>query len=261
MNSTLFFVETALLTHGLVSVSDESLLKGWRIGEPCLAWVESGALRIGTMEEYLPFRRKAGKALRISSDKLDRAYAEGWDGALTASGTMEAARRAGIGVAVTCGMGGIGEIAAEELCPDLPAVRDLPVVLIGAAPKDVVDISATIGWLLREGAAVYGRYEAFVSGYLAVGKKVALSGVYAGQKLTPPALLLNPIPEGNRPAGPHEVELAMAAGRAAEALGEPYHPAANRKFDELSGGLTSRLQYLQLVENALWARELTCRRT
>lgn len=93
-----YLVESALLTHGLKSVSNETI-------------------------------------------KL----VEKQSGALTASGTMAVCVKMGIPVAITCGMGGIGDIKGEELCPDLPALQQIPVVLISAGPKDMLDRKATIG--------------------------------------------------------------------------------------------------------------------
>lgn len=252
-----FLIETALLTHGLASVSNEELLAAWPFPEPCLAWMEDGRVRTGSMEEFLPFRDRADEVIRVSCHSLDQAAAEKRQGALTASGTMLAASRMGIPAAVTCGMGGIGDIRGETLCPDLPAVRDLPVALIAATPKDVVDIGATLRWFRREHVPVYGRYEAFDSGFMAVGERFSLDGVWDGSFPKAPLLLLNPIPEADRPGTPEMVAEAKAAGKAAEARGEAYHPAANRVFDRASGGLTSRLQLRQLIENGLWARELT----
>ena len=65
---------------------------------------------------------------------MDQA-SEGISGALTASGTMAVCRERHIPLAVTCGMGGIGDIKGEELCPDLPALRDIPVALISTSPS------------------------------------------------------------------------------------------------------------------------------
>ncbi len=251
-----FLVESALLTHGLASYSQEDLRRAWTLEEPCIVWLEKGEIRTGTMEEYLPFRARAAEIRRVSCDSLDRAAAEGKDGAMTASATMLAASRMGIPIAVTSGMGGIGDIRGETLCPDLPAVRDIPVALIATTPKDVVDIGATLAWFRSEGVPVYGRYEAVDSGFMVAGERHALDGVWPGGLPKPPVLLLNPIPEEKRLRIPHVVEDAIAAGKAAEERGEAFHPAANRAFDRLSQGLSSRLQLEQLMQNALWAKEL-----
>lgn len=252
-----FLVESALLTHGLASVSQKELLETWDLELPCITWLERGEIRIGTMEEFLPFRARANEIKRVSSSGLDEAAAAGRDGALTASATMLAASRREIAVAVTCGMGGIGTICGEELCPDLPAVRDLPVTLIAATPKDVVDIEATLRWFREEKVPVYGRYSDEDSGFMAVGKRHRLDGVWDGAYPSAPLLLLNPIEEEKRLKIPDAVERAMEAGRLAEERGEAFHPAANAEFDRLSGGLSSRLQLGQLLENARWAMELT----
>lgn len=255
-----FLVESALLTHGLVSISNQELLESWSLNLPCIAWMEQGNIRTGTMADFLLFRDQAPEnIIRVSYDTLDDAAQAGCNGALTASGTMLAASRMGISVAVTCGMGGIGEIQGETLCPDLPALRDLPVALIAATPKDVVDIPGTLEWLRQQHVPVYGRYQASDSGFMAVGESVPLDGVWDGSRPQAPLLLLNPIPEAERLSIPHAVEMAKEAGRSAEARGEPYHPAANRMFDQLSNGQSSRLQLRQLVENALWAHCLTQR--
>ena len=70
-------------------------------------------------------------------------------------------------------------------------------------------------------------------------------------------LLLNPIPEEKRLSIPGIVAKAIAAGKAAEKEGHAFHPAANAWFDRASHGVSSSLQYHQLIENALWAEELT----
>lgn len=252
-----FLVESALLTHGLASVTQGELAALWDLELPCIAWLEKGEVRLGTMEEYLPFRARAKEIRRVSWDTLDAFAAAGRDGAMTASAAMLAASRMGFPVAVTSGMGGVGAIRGEEVCPDLPALRDLPVALIATSPKDVVDIGATFQWLRREKIPVYGRYCAEDSGFMVAGTPYALDGVWSGGCPKAPALLLNPIPEEKRLTIPGAVEKAIAAGAAAQERGESFHPAANAEFDQLSQGLSSRLQLQQLLENARWAVELT----
>ena len=100
-----FLAETALLTHGLRSISNEELRSAWTVSRPCLAWVERGTLRVGTMEEYLPFRSRGEEVGRIDCEHLEDALKSGASGALTASGTMAACHRLGVFLAVSCGIG------------------------------------------------------------------------------------------------------------------------------------------------------------
>ena len=130
-----YLVESALLTHGLKSVSNETIKKEWQ--DP-----------------------------RIDCDLLEKALVEKQSGALTASGTMAVCVKMGIPVAITCGMGGIGDIKGEELCPDLPALQQIPVVLISAGPKDMLDRKATIDWLISHGVKVIGTERNYCTCYV-----------------------------------------------------------------------------------------------
>ncbi len=254
-----FLVESALLTHGLRSVSNDTLLANWPAALSCIVWIDCGRIVIGSMEEYLPFRERAASLRRIDCDNLDDFLQEKSSGALTASGTMAVCHRLGINLAVTCGMGGIGDIHGEELCPDLPALRDIPVTLISTSPKDMLDIDATINWLRENSVTVMGHKENLCTGYLFRSANVPLDGVWQDGTPLPAGklLLLNGIPSEQRVQDISLLSLGIAAGKEAEAKGEYYHPAANAAFDRLTGGASSRLQMDSLIINALWADQLT----
>ena len=255
-----FLVESALLTHGLVSISQEELRSLWPTEIDCITWVDQGQVIIGSMEQFLPFRQRAAELCRISWEDLPGALEKGVSGALTASGTMAVCQQMGLPLAVTCGMGGIGDIKGEELCPDLPALRDIPVALISTSPKDMLDIPATISWLTGAGVRVLGIGTDRCTGYIFPSADVPLSGRL--DKETLPAdcrqlLLLNPIPEKERVQDLSLLAQGIAAGKQAEAEGRYYHPAANAAFDRLTGGLSSRLQLRSIIAHTLMAQKLT----
>ena len=257
-----FLIESALLTHGLVSVSQEELARRWPRELDAIAWVDGGKVIIGPMEAFLPFRARAAELCRIDCDRLPAALAEGASGTLTASGTMAVCREQGIPLAVTCGMGGIGDIRGEELCPDLPALRDIPVALIATSPKDMLDIPGTLGWLMAAGVQVLGVGTDRCTGYIFSCADEPLSGAFTGDNLpdSRPLLLLNGIPEERRITDLPLLSQGVAAGKEAEAAGRAYHPAANAAFDRLTGGLSSRIQLDSLIANGLLARRLTPKR-
>ena len=253
-----FLVESALLTHGLASVTEETLLARWPAELQNIVWVSRGSVCTGGMAEFLAFRRSEAPALRIDCCTLEDSLREGRSGALTASGTMAVCLRCGIPLAVTCGMGGIGDIRGEELCPDLPALRDLPVALISTSPKDVVDIPATLRWLRENGVTVLGAGTDRCTGYLLRSTDVPLSGVL--QDTLPQeshVLILQGIPEEQRIRELSMLPAAIAEGKEAEQSGAYFHPAANRAFDRMSGGLSSSIQLDSLIRNALLAKRLT----
>ena len=255
-----FLVESALLTHGLVSVSQEELRSLWPSEIDCIAWVDQGRVVIGPIEQFLPFRQRAAELCRISWEDLPGALEKGVSGALTASGTMAVCQQMGLPLAVTCGMGGIGDIKGEELCPDLPALRDIPVALLSTSPKDMLDIPATIHWLTGAGVQVLGIGTDRCTGYIFSSADVPLSGAFTGSRLPADSrrlLLLNPIPEEERVQDLSLLAQGIAAGKQAEAEGRYYHPAANAAFDRLTGGLSSRLQLHSIIANARLAQALT----
>lgn len=258
-----YLVETALLTHGLRSLSNDYLRAHWILPEAPIAWVYKGEIKIGSMEEYLSFRTEAQSAIRIDCKILEKALREGLSGALTASGTMAVCRKFGIPMAVTCGMGGIGDIKGEELCPDLPALADIPVILISAGPKDMLDRKSTISWLTSHGVQVVGARRDFCTGYLFVGDPVKLQGTLnlSGLEkqegsLQPPLLIIHEIPEEERSSDRRILAEAVAEGKRAEAEGRYFHPAANGKIDELTGGRSSEIQLASLLANAELAERI-----
>ena len=166
-------------------------------------------------------------------------------------------------MAVTCGMGGIGDIKGEELCPDLPALAEIPVSLISSGPKDMLDRQSTISWLTSHGVQVVGAKRDFCTGYLFVGAPVKLQGTLKLSdserqpgSLHPPLLIINEIPEEKRSADLRILTEAIAEGKRAEAEGRYFHPAANRKIDELTEGHSSKIQLASLLENAELAKRL-----
>lgn len=257
-----FLAETCLLTHGLRSVTNEEMAAAWPFSEPCLVWVENGEIIHGDMERFLSFRTNCANVIRFDCYNLAEGLEKGLSGALTASGTMEVCRREGVPLAVTCGMGGIGDIAGEELCPDLPALSDLGVALIATSPKDMLNIPATLDYLKSHGVTVAGnRCTGYVFCSTDVETSAPLSAYPNAAAIESAAkngglLLLNPIPENQREQDLTIVEKAVEAGKRAEATGGYYHPAANAEIDRLTAGHSSRIQLNSFIANIRMAREI-----
>lgn len=252
-----FLTESALLAHGLVSIGEDALLESWPSGLENIAWVDGGEICIGGMERFLPFRRRAEGLLRIDWESLAAALAEGASGALTASGTMAVCHRMELPLAVSCGIGGIGDIRAESLCPDLPALQALPVTLLATAFKDVLDIPASICWLRAHGVPIYAVGDRRCTGYLFQSADVPIDSLFTGKlPERPGGLILNPIPAEKRIDDIRLLAEGIAAGKQAEAEGRYYHPAVNAAFDHATGGRSSRIQLESLVKNVLLAETL-----
>ena len=253
-----FFIETALLTHGLVSMGDEDILALWPWQDKKLVWLEEGKICHGTMEEYFPLRRRAKEIKRIDREILAKAIEQKESGCLTASGTMAVAEMLGVPVAVTAGMGGISTyIQGETLCADLPALVESKTILISTSPKDVVDIQSSIEWLLNHQVKILGVRHDYCSGFMFNGKKIYLSGILKKEEVVAPhTLILQDIREEERIEEKDILQQALDAGLKAQERGEYFHPAANVVIDRMSGGVAGRLQLKSLIENGKLAGEI-----
>lgn len=259
-----FLVETALLTHGLRSVTNEALEQAWPFGsQPILVWVEQGKLRVGAMAEYLPFRLNCEQLCRINHFTLPDAMAHGHSGALTASGAMAACQMLNIELAVTCGMGGVGAGGSDVLSPDLPALATIQTALLATSPKDMLDIPATFSWLRQHGVCLSGPD---CSGYIFRRRPLPLDMPLSRYRTAAARsaalkqgglLLLNPIPSEKRILDLSILTAADAVGQAANAAGHSYHPAVNGALDRLTQGYSSRIQLESLLDNIRLAIQLT----
>lgn len=253
----MFLVESALLTHGLRSISNDEIKKLWICNDKNICWVNKGNIIIGNIDEFLLFRNRQAELIRIDCNTLDNAIKQKLSGALTASGTMEVCQRNGIKLAVTCGMGGIGDIKGEELCPDLPALVNIPVSLISTSPKDMLDVEKTISWLKDNSVHVCSNNSDFCTGYIFNSCKVPIRNAKSnlcvkGQK----QLILNPILSNERVSDISILDKAIKAGKAAEKQGKYYHPAVNGEIDRLTKGYSSLIQLKSLIANISFAQKI-----
>lgn len=71
-----YLVESALLTHGLKSVSNETIKKEWQDPGKKITWIDHGEIRIGDIDEFLEFRSRAATYPRIDCDLLEKALVD-----------------------------------------------------------------------------------------------------------------------------------------------------------------------------------------
>lgn len=249
-----YLIETALLAHGLVSLSNNELADGWTLPDARLVWLEQGHVRIGALADFLPLRQNGGLT-RIRRAQLPAAREGGLTAALTASAAMAVCAELGIiPVAVTCGMGGVARRPTVTVSDDLPALAELPVILVASAPKDVFDLPATVDWLRSRGVSVRGWQGKYCDGFLSHGVRVALDSYAASPQ--PPLLILNPLAEEERVVDAAQLAEAMRRGEDAAARGKEYHPAVNNALAELSNGVSTVAQLSGLLANAILAGRL-----
>ena len=251
-----YLAESALLTHGLRSISEEELIRMWPQDSASIAWMEDGRLRVGGIEDFCRFRKKAQDFDRVNYQNYEYYASNGKSGALTASGTMKACEGLGIALAVTCGMGGLMEGQEPKECHDLQALANSPVSLLAVSPKDMFDLGRTIKAMEEAGITILGYHSDVCDGYLFEGEKVKISGCWREEAPSKNTLLLRSIQTEERIADKEILSQAFQYGQEQKIQGRAFHPAVNAKIDELTEGYSSRIQLRALIENIAWAEEL-----
>lgn len=251
-----YLAESALLTHGLRSITEDELIRMWPQDSTSIAWMEDGGLRVGGIEDFCRFRKKAQDFDRVNYQNYEYYASNGKSGALTASGTMKACEGLGIALAVTCGMGGLMEGQRPEECHDLKALANSPVSLLAVSPKDMFDLGGTIKAMEEAGITILGYHSDVCDGYMFEGERVKISGRWREEAPSKNILFLRSIKTEERITDKEILSQAFQYGQEQKIQGRSFHPAVNAKIDELTEGYSSRIQLRALIENIAWAEEL-----
>ncbi|MCO6451283.1 MAG: pseudouridine-5'-phosphate glycosidase [Caldilineales bacterium] len=162
MNPPLVALESTVIAHGLpypqnyeTALRLESIIReqgadprtcGFIGGEPV------AGLSAGQIEH---FARGEG-VVKASLRDLGIVAARGWDAATTVATTMWVAHRAGIEVFVTGGLGGVHRGDDFDESADLTALATIPVLVICAGAKAILDLPRTRERLETLGVPVIG---------------------------------------------------------------------------------------------------------
>ncbi len=266
-------LESTLITHGLphptnaetaLAMEAEVRAEG---AVPATVAVLGGVLKAGLSEDEILALASSRGALKVSSRGLAYALATGSTAATTVSGTMWAARLAGVRYFGTGGIGGVhrGVESTGDISTDLLELSRTSVAVVCAGAKSILDIPRTLEYLETAGVPVlaYGTEEfpAFYtphSGHMApysVASPPEAAAVFrAHRNLGLPGGLLIAVPPPASDADAAQVEAATSqAVREAEeqrVIGGDVTPFLLSRIAELSGGASLRANLALLRNNA-----------
>ena len=123
---------------------------------PATVGILAGKLKVGLNAAEIRKLAEEGNIRKVSTRDLPIALAEAWDGATTVATTCWIARRAGIRVFATGGIGGVHRGALPDVSADLPELTRTPIVVVCSGAKIVLDLPATREWLETHGVTVVG---------------------------------------------------------------------------------------------------------
>jgi pseudouridine-5'-phosphate glycosidase len=157
-------LETTVVTHGLphpqgleVAASMEARVTAAG-AVPATIGVLEGRVRVGMTRAELEKLAGAPGVPKLNLSNLAARLAAGGSGSTTVATTMLAAHRAGIGVFATGGIGGVhrGAEQTDDVSADLTALSRIPVVVVCAGAKSILDLPRTVERLETLGVPIYG---------------------------------------------------------------------------------------------------------
>ncbi len=161
-------LESTVLTHGLPYPQNLDVLSRLESlcrdngAEPATIIVLDGAVHIGMddcdLARLREIMQKGDKLEKLGRRDLPTALVKGQSGGTTVSATMLLAQRAGIKVFATGGIGGVhrGWESSMDISNDLKTLSEIPVIVVSAGCKAILDIGATLEYLETLGVPVMG---------------------------------------------------------------------------------------------------------
>jgi pseudouridylate synthase len=157
-------LETTVVTHGLphplgvaTALELEQIVRDAG-ATPATIGIIGGAIRIGLTRSELEQLAATPNVAKINLSNLAAAVSSGQPGSTTVAVTMFAAHANGIRVFATGGIGGVHRDASEsgDISADLTALSRIPVAVVSAGAKAILDLPRTVEMLETLGVPVFG---------------------------------------------------------------------------------------------------------
>jgi pseudouridine-5'-phosphate glycosidase len=273
-------LETTVVTHGLphpdgvaaaLALEAEVTAAG---AVPATIGVLDGVVHVGMDDAQLERLATTPGVAKLNLSNFAGVLASGAAGSTTVAATMFAAHHCGIAVFATGGIGGVHRGASEtgDISADLTALSRIPVAVVCAGAKAILDLPRTVEMLETLGVPVYGyRTREFPAFYR---RESGLPVDQAFDDLAPLArairmhvelgfgtgmLVANPVPEADAmPLELYESALgtALAAAAAEGVRGRAVTPFLLDRMRAITGGESVRVNLALLRNNARVAAQL-----
>ncbi|MDP6178073.1 MAG: pseudouridine-5'-phosphate glycosidase [Acidimicrobiales bacterium] len=156
-------LESTIIAHGLphprnletAHAIEEAVRSGGAV--PATVALLDGALRVGLDSADLHRLATSDDVEKVSLRDIGWVLATRRQGATTVAATMFTAHRAGIRVFATGGIGGVHRGESGDVSADLTALGTIPVAVVCAGAKAILDIPRTLEHLETLGVPVIGQ--------------------------------------------------------------------------------------------------------
>jgi pseudouridine-5'-phosphate glycosidase len=155
-------LESTVITHGLPRPQNLELARDMEKhvrankATPATVALLDGKIRIGLSDPELVRLADAESTLKVSHRDFATAILKKGNGGTTVAGTMFAANMVGIKVFATGGIGGVHKESSFDISTDLHALAEIPMIVVCAGAKAILDLPATLEYLETMGVPVIG---------------------------------------------------------------------------------------------------------
>lgn len=271
-------LESTVITHGLPRPENLALARDMESAvreqgaTPATIAILDDKIRVGLSDSELEYLAAAGDVLKISLRDFAAALVGHKMGGTTVAGTMFAAHQAGIQVFATGGIGGVHRESRLDISTDLQALAQIPMIVVCAGAKSILDLPATLEYLETVGVPVIGygtdTFPEFFSppGDLPVSLRldspaeiVRFAETHWALGLKSALLVCQPVPAAD--ALPAEEAIPVEEQASREAVeqgigGQKLTPFLLGRVKELTNGKSMRANLSLLKNNAILAGKI-----
>ncbi len=271
-------LESTVISHGLPHPTNletarrmEDVIRRYD-AVPATIAILDGELCVGLTGDELEHLATAGGISKVSRRDLPVVVARRGDGATTVAATATIAAWAGIEVFATGGIGGVHRDAPFDVSNDLHTLASVPVAVVCAGAKSILDLRATLEWLETAGVPVLGygtdEFPAFYTRRSGLPVDLRVEGpmeaaaiVRAGRLMGLPAgtLIAVPIPTENELPREYLESVIASALKTAQAqgiTGSASTPFLLKWIAEKTGGASLAANVALLENNAAVAAQI-----
>ena len=282
MGKAIVALESTVLTHGLPRPQNLQLARDMERAvreegaTPATIGFLDGYLHIGMNDSELERLANEKDAYKVGPRDFASVITNGGCGGTTVAGTMLACKHANIKVFATGGIGGVHR-GAEHATPfdisaDLQALANIPMIVVCAGAKAILDLPATLEYLETMSVPVIGygtdEFPAFYSrgSGLDVTENlgdpqgiVDFAKTHWDAGLSSAVLVANPVPEAEAISKSEMepfIEQANKEAHEQEIHGKDLTPFLLKRINELTKGKSMRANLSLLLNNAHLAAQI-----
>jgi pseudouridylate synthase len=271
-------LESTVLTHGLPRPQNLQLARDMELAvrengaEPATIAFLDGNLHVGLTDSELERLANEDNVLKVGPRDYATVKVKKMCGGTTVAGTMLACKHTGIQVFATGGIGGVHRNAPFDVSADLQALATIPMIVVCAGAKAILDLPATLEYLETMSVPVVGygtdEFPAFYSRESGLDVSVRLEApqeivdfakAHWSAGLQSAVLVANPIPlTESIPSSEMEPFIAQANQEAHEQgiHGKELTPFLLQRITELTKGKSMRSNLSLLLNNACLAAKV-----